>query len=434
MFGENMKLSCYSKLFTSQEATDSVIAYSTQNAAAALIPSELIDDINKGSLSQEEREILTDLGILVSSREEEKIKMRGFIRELNDLNKSFKYIVVMNLDCNLACKYCFEGKRKGKFYLSEETADKFIDFIKRSDLTGKESIKIVFYGGEPLLSLARIVSISERIGAFTKERGLKYGFTLVTNGTLLTSSVVNRLKPLGLQGVKVTLDGPKNIHDIYRPFKSGTGSFETILRNIKEVCDMTTVQLGGNYTQDNFREFPHLLDHLAAAGLTPARLPLIKFDPVMNESSEFAPADFHDGCESNDEPWISDAAIFLREEILRHGYRTQKIVPSSCFAEFKDSFVVNYDGALYKCPGLIGREQFRVGDLERGQIDYRESHGLDVWKNEECLECAYLPLCFGGCKYMKAVRDGNMHSVICQKDYFDRTLATLVAQDIRYDL
>jgi len=257
---------------------------------------------------------------------------------------------------------------------------------------------------------------------------------LVTNGTLLTPSVVKRFKPLGLHGVKITLDGPEFIHDTYRPFKSGTGSFETILRNIKDVCDMTSVQVGGNYTQEHFKEFPRLLDILAAAGLTPDRIPLIKFDPVINENNEFAPADFHDGCESNNEPWISEAAVFLREEILRHGYRTQKILPMSCFAEFKDSIVVNYDGKLYKCPGLIGREQFRVGDLEQGLMDYRKSHGLDVWKNDECLECAYLPLCFGGCKYIKAIRDGNMNSVMCQKEYFDRTLGKLISQDIRYDL
>jgi uncharacterized protein len=432
--GNNMELSKYSKFYPSPQSPDFVIAYSTQNAAAALIPSELIDDIAKGNLSREEREVLSDLGILVPNRKEEKNAIQGFIKELNDLDKTFKFIVVLNLDCNLACKYCFEGKRKGKFFLSDETADRFIDFVKRSDLSGKESIKIVFYGGEPLLSLERIVSISNAMRVFTQERGLHYSFTLVTNGTLLTPSVVQRLKPLGLRGVKITLDGPKDIHDLYRPFRSGTGSFETILRNIKDVCDLTFVQIGGNYTQEHFREFPRLLDDLAASGLTPDKVPLIKFDPVMNESSEFAPADFHDGCESNNEPWISDAAVFLREEILRRGYRSSKIMPSSCFAEFKDSLVVNYDGALYKCPGLIGREQFRAGDLERGQIDYHESHGLDVWKNDECLECAYLPLCFGGCKYMKAMREGNMRGVMCRKEYFDRTLGTLISQDIRYDL
>jgi uncharacterized protein len=429
-----MELSLYSKFYPSPESPDSVIAYSTRNAAAALIPSELINDIETGNLSQEEAITLTDLGILVPSREEEKLKMRSFIRELNDLDRTFRCIVVLNLDCNLACTYCFEGKRKGKFFLSDETADRFVDFVKRSDLAGKESLKIVFYGGEPLLSLERIVSISRAIRAFTQEKGMHYGFTLVTNGTLLTPSVVRRLKSLGLRGVKVTLDGPKAIHDLYRAFKSGTGSFETILRNIRDVCDMTAVQIGGNYTQEHFREFPRLLDDLASAGLTPDKIPFIKFDPVMNESSEFAPADFHDGCESNNEPWISDAAIFLREEILRRGYRTPKIMPSSCFAEFKDSLVVNYDGALYKCPGLIGRQRFCVGDVEHGLTDYRESHGLDVWKNDTCLECEYLPLCFGGCKYIKAMRDGNMQGVFCQKEYFDRTLGALISQDIRYDL
>lgn len=429
-----MHLSKYLKLYPSTDSPDSVIAYSTQNAAAALVPSGLIDDVEKGSLSQEEAGMLVDLGIAVQSREEEKLKMQGFIRELDDIDKAFKYIVVMSLDCNLACTYCFEGKRKGKFFLSEETADRFVDFVKRSDLSGKEAIKIVFYGGEPLLSLERIISISDRIRAFTQERGLKYSFTLVTNGTLLTPAVVKRLKPLGLQGVKVTLDGPADIHNRYRPFKSGTGSFETILRNIKEVCDMTFVQIGGNYTQEHFREFPRLLDDLAAAGLTPDKIPFIKFDPVMNETNEFAPADFHDGCESNNEPWISDASLFLREEILRRGYRTPKIMPSMCFVEFKDNLVVNYDGALYKCPGLIGREQYRAGNLEYGLIDYKASHGLDVWKNDTCLECAYLPLCFGGCKYIKAMRDGNMQGIHCQKEYFDRTLGALVFQDIRYDL
>jgi uncharacterized protein len=429
-----MHLSKYVKFYPSPDYPDTVIVYSTQNASVALTPSDLIDDIDKDRLPEDERKMLADIGIIVESREEEKLKIQGFIDELNDLDKAFKYLIVLNLDCNLACKYCFEGKRKGKFFLSTETADKFVDFVKRSDLTGKEAIKIVFYGGEPLLSIERIVSMSENIQAFAQERGLKYSFTLVTNGTLLTPSIVRRLKPLGLLGVKITLDGPKDIHDLYRPFTSGTGSFETILRNVKNVCDLTFVQIGGNYTQEHFREFPRLLDDLMAAGITPGRIPLIKFDPVMNESNEFAPADFHDGCESNNEPWISDAAIFLREEILRRGYRTPKITPTTCFAEFKDSLVVNYDGALYKCPGLIGREQFRVGDLERGQIDYQQSHGLNVWKNEECLECAYLPLCFGGCKYMKAMRDGNMQGIHCLKEYFDRTLGALVSQDIRYDL
>jgi len=427
-----MPLSKYSKIYSIAESDGSVILYSTKNAAAAQVPSSLIQDIENGGLSEDEHESLTGLGLLVPNRDQEKLEMRGSIRNLNSLNKSLRYIVVLNLDCNLSCLYCFEGERKGKFYLSSETADKFVDFVKRNS-EGKEEINVTFYGGEPLLSMERIEEISQKLLLFSEQKGITYSFSLVTNGTLLTPENVKRLKPFGLRSAKITLDGPERIHDRFRPFKSGTGSFQTIVRNIKDVCGMIRVQIGGNYTEEHYREFPELLDDLIARGLGPDQVPMVKFDPVVNENSEFAP-DFHDGCDSGDEPWITEAVLFLREEILRRGYKTQKIMPSPCLLELEDSLVVNFDGSFYKCPGLIGRENCRVGSLDSGVLDYRATHNLDVWKNDECLECAYLPLCFGGCKYMKLLRDGALGGINCQKEYFDRTLGELVRQDIKYDL
>jgi uncharacterized protein len=393
----------------------------------------LIEDIKKNNVSDEEQETLEGHGYLVKDASEEKREMLSFIQEVNALDKTLNYIIVLNLDCNLGCKYCFEGERKGRFYLSDETADQFVDFVKRSS-AGKEEINITFYGGEPLLSMERIEGISEKINQFAEQQGLAYGFSLVTNGTLLTPGNVKRLTPLGLKSAKVTLDGPKEVHDAFRPFKSGAGSFDVIMRNIRDVCDLIRIQIGGNYTREHFQEFPRLLDDLARNGLTPDRIYLVKFDPVINESAGFGPRDFHDGCASINEPWISEASLFLREEILKRGYNTPKVMPSPCAIERESSLVVNYDGALYKCPGLIGRKDCCVGDLKSGLINYRKSHDLDAWKNEECLACEYLPLCFGGCKYMKLLRDDTLRGINCQKQYLDRTLAGLVAQDIKYDL
>jgi uncharacterized protein len=94
---------------------------------------------------------------------------------------------------------------------------------------------------------------------------------------------------------------------------------------------------------------------------------------------------------------------------------------------------MNYDGTLFKCPGLIGRKDFIIGDVQTGTADYRRSHNLDNWKNEECLACTYLPLCFGGCGYMKLLRDGTMCGVDCKKEYFDAVLETMLAQEMRYE-
>ncbi|MGD0282456.1 MAG: SPASM domain-containing protein [Dissulfurispiraceae bacterium] len=87
---------------------------------------------------------------------------------------------------------------------------------------------------------------------------------------------------------------------------------------------------------------------------------------------------------------------------------------------------------LKGCAGLIGRKDFCVGDLITGIRDYHLSHNLDNWKNEKCLACAYLPLCFGGCRYLKLVRDGEMKGVDCRKRHFDAVLEPLVKQDIAY--
>lgn len=429
-----MKLSRYIKIVPSTGNQEEATLFSTKQASAVLVSTNVIAEIEQSSLSEEENETLSSLGLLIQGEDDERNEMLAFIDDMNDAAKSFKFIIVLNLDCNLGCKYCYEGTRKGILYLSDEVEGQIIDFMKQRDYSNKDEIKVTFYGGEPLLSTERIVSMSEKIRAFSESKGLRYSFTLVTNGTLLTSKVVQRLTPLGLMGAKVTLDGPKDVHDAFRPFKSGAGSFDVIVRNVQDVCDKIRIQIGGNFTQAHVRDFPRLLDYLLDKGLTPDKIPVVKFDPVANESSEFALPDFHDGCDSPDEPWLIEATIYLREEILKRGYKLPKIAPAPCLMQYNESFVVNYDGALYKCPGLMGRKACCIGDVVNGAKDYRMSHGLDDWKNEECLACSYLPLCFGGCKYMQLVRDNSMQGVNCQKSYFDKTLGDLVMQDIKYDL
>jgi uncharacterized protein len=109
-------------------------------------------------------------------------------------------------------------------------------------------------------------------------------------------------------------------------------------------------------------------------------------------------------------------------------------MPITCMVEMEDSYVVNFDGVLYKCPGFIGKKGFEAGDLRTGVKDYAALYRLDIWKNEECARCEYLPLCFGGCRYMTFIRDGDIGRVDCQKPYLDTCLETLIKQDIHYKL
>jgi uncharacterized protein len=430
MYGMKFQLSKYHKIYSYKEKPDHRLLFSTKRASYVLIPESILKSIEDKCLKSSDADTLSSLGFLVPDLNLEKKKLLGFTSESGKY-KNFHAIVVLTLDCNLACKYCFEGKMKGKHYMSSETADQLIDFAETFLAKGKD-INIYFYGGEPLLSFNAIKYISKKLKALADEKGLQYTFGLITNGTLLTRDKVEELLSYGLKGARVTIDGIKENHDIYRPLKSGTGSFDIIIRNIMNVCEITDIQIGGNYTQKNYKDFPHLLDHLIERGITPGKVSVVKFDPITKIIGEFALPDFRDGLVSINEPWIIEASIYLREEILKRGFDTLKIIPSPCSIEFKDDIIINYDGTLYKCPAFIGREGFDVGNLRTGIKDYRESHNLDSWKTEECLNCEYLPLCFGGCRLMNLMREGNIKGIDCRKPYLDATLEAFIKQEIKY--
>jgi uncharacterized protein len=430
-----MQLSQYLKVYPFDEKPGHLLLFSTKKASKILITEETYHAIEEGTLSSSDEALLLKLGMVVPDKEEEREAVFGFFDELNKMNRGLSLMLVLNLDCNFSCVYCYEGEMKGKLYMSDETADLLIGFIEDRFPEKKNTLVIDFYGGEPLLSTDLIKYISRALKSFTESRGASYRFTLVTNGSLFTRKVAEELVPLGLQSVKITLDGPAEVHNRYRPFKSGAGSFDTIIKNIKETCDLVKVGIGGNFEKATYKQFPLLLDYLIGEGLTPDRIAMVKFDPVMKIPDEdLSLPGYRAGCTSINEPWISDASVQLREEILKRGYTTLPLMPITCMVEMADSYVVNFDGAIYKCPGFIGKKDFEVGDLQKGVKDYTASYKLGIWKNEECANCEYLPLCLGGCRYMTFLRDGSIERVDCQKPYLDASLETLVKQDVQYKL
>ncbi|HEY6009614.1 MAG TPA: geopeptide radical SAM maturase [Geobacteraceae bacterium] len=428
-----MHLSRYCKIFPAPDRPNHRLLYSTRRGGLLLVPETLLAAIETGALQAAEQDTLACRGLLVADAAAEREEVRSRFAVLNERRSTFSAMVVLNLDCNLACPYCFEGNLKGKRYLSAPTADLLVERIRERYLPGKQRILLDFYGGEPLLSLERLESIATRVAVAVLQQGKEAIFNVITNGTLLTRPVAERLAALGIRSAKVTLDGPAEFHDQSRPFLSGAGSFAVILANLRACCDLLAIQIGGNYTKDTFREFPRLLDHLLSAGLTPDKVQMVKFAPVTRVAGHGAPPEFTGGCDRTSEPWLLEADLFLREEILMRGYKTPKPARASCMIEFSDDLVINYDGSLYKCPAFIGCEGYRIGTLEAGLGgDYHALYNTGVWQTEECLDCAYLPLCFGGCRFLTFLRNGAIDGVDCWKAYLDANLETLLRQDLRY--
>jgi uncharacterized protein len=337
--------------------------------------------------------------------------------------------VVLNLDCNLACGYCYEEDFRGNIYMSEATAQLLVDTLVGERISRGMDVSLSFYGGEPLLSLELIRRISEPLQEAARQHQVSYSFSLVTNGTLLNRETAERLLPLGLKGAKFTLDGPREVHDGQRPYASGAGSYDAILENIAAVWDIVPLQLGGNFRQENFRAFPRLLDDLISRGITGEKLVQVQFTPVTPKAgcSEYA-----SGCASSDEPWLIEALLFLRGEILAKGFPAPKPAVSACIVEFEDNLVVNWDGSLYKCPAFMGWPEMSIGSLAGEVADYSETHGLGNWKIDACLDCPYLPLCFGGCRFLTLLHGKSLSEVDCRRAFLDASLEQLLQQNLTH--
>lgn len=427
-----MRLSNYLKSFSSPDTPGNLILYSTRRTAVLRVAEKTIQRIETDDLPDADRETLARYGILVEDAAREKEELLNRFNEVNRLSTRFTAIVVLNLDCNLACGYCFEEGVREKRAMSPETADLLVAMIEREHIIKGRRVSIDFYGGEPLLSVDLIRTISTRLRKSCEENGLSFDFSLVSNGTLLTRSLALELKGLAMKAAKITLDGPREVHDQSRPFVSGKGSFDIIVKNILEIMEITKVQIGGNFTRGNYREFPKLLDHLMEVGITPDKLHLVQFNQVTGRVGNASVPDYANACNCTDEPWLVEATIFLREEILKRGFSTPKPGPAGCMVEFANDLVINVDGAIYKCPAFVGREGFAVGDLRSGVYNDADVYNTAVWKNQECLDCAYLPQCFGGCRFLKFLRDGNIDSVDCWKNFLDATLESCIMQDLKY--
>jgi uncharacterized protein len=432
LFGDFMQLSRYLKTFHGPDQPGNHLLYSTRTLASVLVNDATLLAARESSLTEEEETTLARLGILVKDRDEEQSVMRDILVNINTQRTVFSGIVVLNLDCNLACSYCYEDNFRGRHYMSSTTADLLVETIQHNQIEQGRNVTLTFYGGEPLLSIPLIKTISSKLQQAAEKQGTKFRFTLVTNGTLFSHGVAEDLLPLGLFGAKFTLDGPRHIHDQCRPFVSGKGSFDIIVNNIKEVCDLIALQLGGNFTRHNYHDFPLLLDHLLAEGITPDKLTPVLFTPVIPKAGNRVDADFGNSCVRDYEPWLTEASLYLREETLRRGYAAPKPKLSVCMVELENDMVVNYDGSLFKCPAFMAHDELRIGTLADGVNDYRVSHNMDIWKRNECLNCAYLPLCFGGCRQMTLSRNGKINEVDCRKGFYDAALEQIIRQDLKY--
>jgi uncharacterized protein len=134
--------------------------------------------------------------------------------------------------CNLACSYCFAdrgryGKSDSRWMTAELARESTSAMLSRYERIN--SIK--FFGGEPLLNIEAI----EAVCSLFRERAARPPrYRMVTNMTVYNERVRHLLNDNNIS-VTASIDGPEVVHDHFRKFENGAGSFSKVDTNIRRM-------------------------------------------------------------------------------------------------------------------------------------------------------------------------------------------------------
>jgi uncharacterized protein len=420
------------------------------------------------ALTGEEREtadLLHENGFLVADRQSDHRALDRYFASVTSDSSELHITVLTTLQCNFACDYCFQGDHGDYNKFAEkmtlETAARTAAWVEREmDRVSPEHVTLMFFGGEPLLNLPLMYYLSERLHRSAAARGIDLGISIITNGLLLTADIVDRLLPFGLRGVKITLDGDRDTHNRMRPLRGGQGTFDRIVQNIQAVADRVAVSIGGNFDESTVDSYPALLDYLREQEFAD-KLVKVNFKPIVRGPEQSVQAAAANGiipltlvgsngtatkplggtcmtsvgegsspagaCDSCN--FAAEKMGFLREETVRRGFPTPDGLHNGpCHVHSKHAHTIGPDGSLYACPGFTGERGLSTGHIDGRHEAWRETarekfERLHPWK--ECGDCAFIPVCAGGCLVASQTQLGDMNLPTCHKPSFESALISL---------
>ena len=351
--------------------------------------------------------------------------------------------LVLNIshDCNLRCRYCYAGGGNyggSREMMSPEVARQAVDFLFKESGSRKE-LQITFFGGEPLLNLPALketVEYARRAGAGL---GKAVEFSLTTNGTLLSDEVTDFLVAANI-GVSVSMDGPPEIHDHWRPVQGGGGSYAVLYPKVKRLLEQRgKPPVGARVTlARGLGDLGEILEHLLGLGFHE-----VGFAPVTSCHPEVALSQEENGR-------LLAAFEGLAEEYVHKALRGEYLGfsnLSNLLGEIHSGDLRSYPcgagigflsvspvGDLFLCHRFTEHREQHMGNVVSGISPQARTRLLEegyLGRKEECRGCGIRYFCAGGCYYEAQVRQGdwrrpNSHYCDWQKRWLEIGLKSYV--------
>jgi uncharacterized protein len=314
-------------------------------------------------------------------------------------------VINISHDCNLRCRYCFAstGHYAGpREFMSEEVACKAMEWFVQQSGSSKE-LNMSFFGGEPLMNFPLIKSLVKYIHILEDRYSKKIYMNICTNGTILNDEIIRLIKENNI-GMQISLDGPKEIQDTYRPKADGSGSYDTILANVKRLLEEVPSNriIARATIPHGMIKINEVVAHLFAIGFkTVVFVPAIGCGNVVVQS---------DDLKSIKEQYSLIAETFIDNVrggknlyVFPFGTEVQNIGEGvkrlyGCGAGI--GFIsISVNGDLYPCMRFTNNVTYKLGNVFDGFDNKKRSmlFNRTVEQRRQCSCCWARYLCGGGC-------------------------------------
>jgi len=340
--------------------------------------------------------------------------------------------------CNLRCTYCAESATLPERKPMTERALRralhyYFEHLPR-DRDATPSLR--FGSGEPLLAPQRLQQAAEISGRLSAKFGYAPPlFFLTINGTLLDQKLLQMFSSPQWQ-VKVSLDGPPQIHDACRRDAGGKGTSHKVIEAVKKLFDVigdrlsiTAVLTPGADPAEVF-EFCESLQ-VGQIELLPAAGKAFFTEDDLRRYRSFVAGYARDLVHSRRRATLSRFSNMIPRTM---GFGVQRY---RCGAG-RSLYAAGPDGGLYPCFRMIGVEAFRVGSVfadiaPQALLRFRNTTGCSFLLRRACRDCWARSLCNGPCFALTGLMNlkPGAHAVQCAYTRMDAAEAINMASVLR---
>jgi uncharacterized protein len=348
-------------------------------------------------------------------------------KRLDALKKKNLMQISMNVThkCNLDCDYCYggDGSYGGPaIHMSKETARQAVDFLMKEG-GDTDLCRITIFGGEPLLNFDLVKYVVRYARDEASKCNKKIHFGMTTNGVLLNDDAVDFIIKEKIE-VTFSLDGPKEIQDRNRPFKSNREKssydliFPKILNFIEKARENDSFYgFRSTITGPSIRNMYNLGEFFGNFGSK----------KVVYDTAEYKNGSSPGGLAITD-----DDLSFYRQKIkeLAEDFREKRLKPeydlfsgplnamknkmrkeSSCISPGILYVGVSAEGDIFPCHRFVGYKETKLGNVWQGfdREKWLEKYAkVHVFNSKVCSKCWLRYFCGGLCPANNYFLGGDM--------------------------